>query len=60
MLWILDIMIIKNIKLVNYRNYNSLNLDFNDKINITGVEIQEEVYEKIIDFTIAGTLCICV
>ena len=34
MLWILDIMIIKNIKLVNYRNYNSLNLDFNDKINI--------------------------
>ena len=27
-------MIIKNIKLVNYRNYNSLNLDFNDKINI--------------------------
>ena len=34
MLWILDIMIIKNIKLVNYRNYNSLNLDFIDKINI--------------------------
>ena len=34
MLWILDIMIIKNIKLVNYRNYNSLNLDFNNKINI--------------------------
>ena len=27
-------MIIKNIKLVNYRNYNSLNLDFKDDINI--------------------------
>ena len=34
MLWILDIMIIKTIKLVNYRNYNSLKLDYNDKINI--------------------------
>ena len=42
MLWILDIMIIKNIKLVNYRNYNSLNLDFNDKINIIIGKIEDK------------------